>query len=48
MQRAGLIVQGRRSQWRPCRLDAKPLRDVADWLEQYHRFWEKRLARRDE
>jgi DNA-binding transcriptional ArsR family regulator len=45
LQRAGLITQGRQAQWRPCRLDAKPLRDVADWVEQYRRFWEERLDR---
>ena len=45
LQRAGLIAQGRRAQWRPCRLDAKPLREVADWVEQYRRFWEVRLDR---
>jgi DNA-binding transcriptional ArsR family regulator len=45
LQRAGLITQGRRAQWRPCRLDAKPLRDVADWVEQYRRFWDERLDR---
>src|SRR6266436_8630021 len=43
--RAGLISQGRRAQWRPCRLDAKPLRDVADWVEPYHQFWDERLDR---
>lgn len=45
LQRAGLITQGRRAQWRPCRLEAKPLRDVADWVEQYRRFWERSLDR---
>jgi DNA-binding transcriptional ArsR family regulator len=43
--RAGLITQGRRAQWRPCRLDATPLRDVADWVEPYRRFWGERLDR---
>src|SRR6266568_4241252 len=43
--RAGLITQGRRAQWRPCRLDAKPLRDVADWVEPYRQFWDERLDR---
>jgi DNA-binding transcriptional ArsR family regulator len=45
LQRAGLITQGRQAQWRPCRLEAQPLRDVADWVEQYRRFWEERLDR---
>jgi DNA-binding transcriptional ArsR family regulator len=48
LQRAGLITQGRRAQWRPCRLDAKPLREVADWVEQYRRFWEESFDRLDE
>ena len=48
LQRAGLITQGRRAQWRPCRLDAKPLQEVADWVEQYRRFWDERLDRLDE
>ncbi|WP_255991728.1 ArsR/SmtB family transcription factor [Chitinolyticbacter albus] len=45
LQRAGLITQGRQAQWRPCKLEAKPLQDVADWVEQYRRFWEARLDR---
>lgn len=45
LQRAGLISQGRRAQWRPCRLEATPLRDVASWVEQYRRFWEGSLDR---
>ena len=48
LRRAGLIAQGRRAQWRPCRLDAKPLRDVADWVEHYRRFWEESFDRLDE
>ncbi len=48
LQRAGLITQGRRAQWRPCRLDAKPLREVADWVEQYRRFWGESLDRLDD
>jgi DNA-binding transcriptional ArsR family regulator len=47
LQRAGLITQGRRAQWRPCRLEAQPLREVADWVEQYRRFWDERLDRLD-
>jgi DNA-binding transcriptional ArsR family regulator len=45
LQRAGLIVQGREAQRRPCRLAAKPLREVAGWVEQYRRFWDERLDR---
>ena len=45
LQRAGLISQGRRAQWRPCRLEAKPLREVASWVEQYRQMWEQRLDR---
>jgi DNA-binding transcriptional ArsR family regulator len=41
LERAGLIVRGREAQWRPCRLDADPLREVADWVEGYRRFWEQ-------
>ena len=44
LQRAGLITRSRRAQWRPCRLDATPLRDVANWAEQYRRFWEERIG----
>jgi DNA-binding transcriptional ArsR family regulator len=45
LQRAGLITQGRQAQWRPCRLEAQPLRDVADWVAQYRQFWDERLDR---
>ncbi len=48
LQRAGLIEQSRRAQWRPCRLDAGPLREVDDWVEGYRRFWEERFDRLDE
>ncbi len=47
LQRAGLIEQGRRAQWRPCRLRAEPLQDVADWVDQYRRHWEASLDRLD-
>ncbi|WP_189047361.1 ArsR/SmtB family transcription factor [Micromonospora sonchi] len=42
LERAGLISRGREAQWRPCRLDAEPLREVADWVAGYQRFWEQR------
>jgi DNA-binding transcriptional ArsR family regulator len=48
LERAGLITRGREAQWRPCRLDAGALKDVADWLEPYRRLWEERLDRLDE
>ncbi len=48
LQRAGLITQGRRAQWRPCQLEAAPLKEVADWVEPYRRVWEQRFDRLDE
>ena len=39
LERAGLISRGREAQWRPCRLDASPLKDATSWLEAYRRFW---------
>jgi DNA-binding transcriptional ArsR family regulator len=45
LERAGLITRGREAQWRPCRLDADPLKEVADWVEGYRRFWEERERR---
>jgi DNA-binding transcriptional ArsR family regulator len=45
LERAGLIRRGREAQWRPCRIEAGPLRDAADWLERYHRFWDQSLGR---
>ncbi|HXN88041.1 MAG TPA: metalloregulator ArsR/SmtB family transcription factor [Methylocella sp.] len=47
LEKAGLITRGREAQWRPCRLDAAPLRDVANWLENYRRFWEASFDRLD-
>jgi DNA-binding transcriptional ArsR family regulator len=48
LERAGLIARGREAQWRPCRLDAKPLKGVADWTEHYRRFFEQSLDRLDD
>ena len=48
LQHAGLVVQGRDAQWRPCRLEPERLRDVAAWVEQYRRLWEERLDRLDD
>src|SRR5881409_2287347 len=45
LERAGLITRGREAQWRPCRLRAGPLKDAADWVEHYRRFWEQSLDR---
>jgi DNA-binding transcriptional ArsR family regulator len=45
LERAGLIARGREAQWRPCRLQAGPLKDVADWVADYRRHWEQRLDR---
>jgi DNA-binding transcriptional ArsR family regulator len=45
LQRAGLITRTRHAQWRPCRLRARPLRDVSAWVEHYRRFWEERIDR---
>lgn len=47
LQRAGLVEQGRHAQWRPCRLQAEPLRDASDWVGQYRRFWEESFDRLD-
>ena len=47
LQRARLIEQGRQAQWRPCRLNPEPLRDVADWIGQYRRHWEESFERLD-
>jgi DNA-binding transcriptional ArsR family regulator len=47
LQRAGLISQGRQAQSRPCKLEAKPLQEVATFLAQYQQFWEQRLDQLD-
>jgi len=48
LERAGLISRGREAQWRPCRLVGAPLKDTADWLEEYRRFWEDSFDRLDD
>ncbi len=48
LERAGLIARGREAQWRPCRLEAGPLKDASDWLEHYRRFWEQSFDRLDD
>jgi DNA-binding transcriptional ArsR family regulator len=48
LQHAGLITQGRKAQWRPCRLEARPLKEVAEWAERYRRFWDESFERLDD
>lgn len=48
LERAGLIERGRHAQWRPCRLRAQPMKEVADWVEQYRERWEVSFSRLDE
>jgi DNA-binding transcriptional ArsR family regulator len=48
LERAGLIARGREAQWRPCRLQARPLQEVAGWVEHYRRFWEESFDRLDD
>jgi DNA-binding transcriptional ArsR family regulator len=48
LERAGLIARGREAQWRPCRLDGRPLKEAASWIEEYRRFWEESLDRLEE
>ena len=45
LERAGLIARGREAQWRPCRLQPAPIKDVADWAEGFREMWEQRLDR---
>ena len=47
LQRAGLISRGREAQWRPCRIEAAPLKQLAEWTERYRHVWEARLDRLD-
>jgi DNA-binding transcriptional ArsR family regulator len=48
LERAGLIARGRDAQWRPCRLEAGPLKEIADWVEHYRSFWEQSFDRLDD
>lgn len=48
LERAGLIARGREAQWRPCRLEARRLKEVSEWIEHYRRFWEESLDRLDD
>jgi DNA-binding transcriptional ArsR family regulator len=48
LERAGLIARGREAQWRPCRLEAAPLKNAAQWIDEYRRFWEESFDRLEE
>lgn len=48
LERAGLITRGRNAQWRPCRLEADPLKDVSEWVQDYQRFWDESYQRLDD
>jgi DNA-binding transcriptional ArsR family regulator len=48
LERAGLIARSRHAQWRPCRLEPAPLKEVDDWVERYRSLWEERFNRLDE
>jgi DNA-binding transcriptional ArsR family regulator len=48
LHRAGLISQTREAQWRPCRLEAAPLKDASDWIEHYRQYWEESFDKLDE
>lgn len=48
LERAGLIARSRDAKWRPCRLDAAPIREVASWADGYRQFWEARFAKIDD
>lgn len=48
LERAGLIKRSREAQWRPCQLEAAPLRDISEWVERYRSYWEKSLNRLDD
>jgi DNA-binding transcriptional ArsR family regulator len=48
LERAGLVIRGREAQWRPCTLNAAPLKEVESWIEHYKRFWENSFDRLEE
>jgi DNA-binding transcriptional ArsR family regulator len=48
LERAGLIARRRKAQWRPCRIEPGPLKDAAQWLDHYRRFWDDSFDRLDE
>src|SRR5688572_10757192 len=47
LERAGLITRGKEAQWRPCRLEPAPLKEIVQWMELYRRFWDERYERLD-
>jgi DNA-binding transcriptional ArsR family regulator len=47
LQRAGLVSQSRKAQWRPCKLETEPLKEVADWVDRYRRIWDERFNQLD-
>jgi DNA-binding transcriptional ArsR family regulator len=48
LERAKLITRGRNAQWRPCRIEARPMKEAVDWLEHYRIFWEQSFDRLDD
>jgi DNA-binding transcriptional ArsR family regulator len=48
LERAGLIIQGQKAQYRPCTIDVRPLQEVSSWTEQYRHIWEARFDRMDD
>ena len=48
LEKAGLITKGREAQWRPCKINGEPLKEMSDWLEHYRKFWEESFDRLDE
>jgi DNA-binding transcriptional ArsR family regulator len=48
LEHAGLVIRGRQAQWRPCSLNAAPLKEIEDWISQYKRFWENSFDRLEE
>jgi DNA-binding transcriptional ArsR family regulator len=48
LERAGLIARSREAQWRPCQLEARPLKSAAEWIEHYSRFWSESFDRLDQ
>src|SRR5262245_1389350 len=48
LERAGLVARSRKAQWRPCTLQAAPLKEVAGWVERYRRLWEESFDRLDD
>jgi DNA-binding transcriptional ArsR family regulator len=47
LEKAGLVIKTKDAQWRPCKLNAEPFKDVADWMEHYRAFWEESFDRLD-